>query len=168
LALTRARDLVAATPGGLSAVQAYPFGAHIADALASLNGKPTLYDGPVTDAGTAVTGFLLGYDPSQGLATLKSTQGNAYALVVIDRQFFTGGTPWGPEIAPLTRTLTQAMPVHSSLFSVIAKQEALFAAASRNFELPATDAGTGPYPDSYDAAASLAFVESMNALLPSQ
>jgi hypothetical protein len=165
--LTRARDLVAATPGGLAALQSYPFSAHIADALTSLNGKPTLYDGPVTDAG-ASTGFLEGYDPAAGLVTLKVTEANAFALVVIDRQFFTSGTPWGPEIAPLTRTLTQALPVGSSLFSVIAKQEAFFAASSRGFGLPGGDAGSGPNPGSYQSAASLAFVESMNALLPSQ
>lgn len=168
LALTRARDLVAGNASALALVQAYPFGARVADALASLNGAPSLYDGPAQDAGASATGFMTGLGPARALITSKATRGNAFALAVLSRQFFTVGTPWGAEIVPLTRTLIATQPAGAGLLGVLAGQGAYLAACSRSFEPLTAGEDAGPYAGRYQSAANIAFVEAMSELLPPQ
>ncbi len=165
LALTRARDLVTANPTTLNLVQAYPFGDRIADALASLQ-APSLYDGPADAGGGSATGFMQGYEPEAGVVTAKPTRPNAFILAVLNRQFYAVGTRWGTEIGAVTRTLINPSPANTSLFSVIAGQDAFFGACARSFQPLAADAGQDV--DSYQSAAVVAFVEGMNMLMPQQ
>jgi len=167
LALTEARDIVAANSSALLVVGAYPFGDRIAAALASLNGVPSLYDGPANDASVFPTGFVEGYEPGQGLVYAKSTEANVFALVVLNRQFFTIGTVFGTEMQPLTQTLISTGAPNQSLFTVLVNQSAFFAASSRTFQLLGADAGFA-HETSYQSAATLSFVEGMNLMLPAQ
>jgi hypothetical protein len=167
LALTRARDLVNVNSSALGVLQTYPFGDRIADALASLNyAAAGLYDGPAIDAGTAPTGFMEGYQAGQGVVTSKPTRPNAFLYAVLQRQFLTVWTPWLGEIEPLAATLISSSTANTSLFSVVAGQQAFFGACSRDFQPLGADAG--PDADSYQSAANVAFVEAMNMMLPAQ
>ena len=66
----------------------------------------------------------------------------------------------------MTRTLINTYPPNTSLFSVVAGQDAFFGACSRSFQPLGADAG--PDVDSYESAAVVAFVEGMNMLMPQQ
>jgi hypothetical protein len=170
LALSRADELVTKNASSLPLVVSYPLNQHAADALDAVNATPSLYDGPV-EAGATSTGFMEGYVPSSAtLITSKATRANAYLMATQNRLELSPhsvNTKWGPEVGSLFHSLTDVLPENSSLLSVVpGGQNAYLRASSRGFTFLDADGGdAGPYADSYQSAAVVAFVEGMNELL---
>jgi hypothetical protein len=166
LALSRAQEMVNTNRAALTLVAAYPFGDHVAEALSSVNGGTSLYDGPAGDAAATSTGFMEGYIPSaQSLITTKALRDNAFLLAVLHRQRIMAGTRWDTEILPMRATLVQPVPPGGGFFSVVPNQNAYLRAVSRNFNFVSDSDGGEPHAHSYQSAAVVAFVEGMSELL---
>jgi hypothetical protein len=142
-------------------VAAYPFEAMADEAIASMNGAHSLWDGPVKQPGT---GYMDGYIPSTTtLITTKSTRPNAFMGAAIWRGVETNVNPYGWQLQYLVPLMDTQLQVQlgSNFVTVVSAQQAYFQTVSRGFAL--LDAG--PTPASYTTAAVSAAVEGLTEQL---
>lgn len=172
LNLARAQELVTGSPVFNATVKAYPFETNADALITAMNGPPiSLWDGPQDpDAGVG-GGYFEGYVPSTGaMLTNKPTRGNALAFAAIHRVINDTAGPLSWQLRYLRTILTKKLPVHSSLYSVVADQSALLRASSQGFDLAtlfAPDGGPGapePRAASYNTAAVAAACEGFNEI----
>ncbi len=153
LALVRAQDLVVKNPSGLAKVSTYPFEAHAEEAIASLNGTPSLWD-------ATAFGYVDGYVPSATtLITSKSTRANALLFAAIHRASRVGAATYAKQLKPLRTLLAERLPPNTTFFSVASDQPGYFRTVSSTFGFLAADGGPPPRAKSYFSSATAAVIE---------
>jgi hypothetical protein len=163
-ALLRAHDLVASSQkngGPLTLLASYPFVARANEAIAALNGTPSLYD---ADLG----GYYEGWVPSSStLLTNKTTRANALIFSAIHRADVVGVSPYGPQLKLLRTVLSARTPEGAGILAAVSGQSAFFASVAKDYRLPpasyaigdAGDAGAlVAHPNSYVTAAVMSAV----------